>query len=81
MLDLQHNTNSEQFEPMTWRLAEGPPPERVLTALISCDKGHWCSLTNHTIAADGTVTPSLVCPTEDCGWHVFLRLVDWRESE
>ncbi len=80
MLDLQRNTNPDEFKPMTWRRCEGPPPDRAPTALISCDQGHVCSLTNHTIAADGTVTPSLVCPTDECGWHVFLRLVDWEPA-
>jgi ribosomal protein S27AE len=29
----------------------------------------------HTIAADGTVRPSVVCPR--CPWHTFIRLLDW----
>ena len=31
-------------------------------------------LKGHTVAADGTVTPSILCA---CGWHVFARLLDW----
>jgi uncharacterized OB-fold protein len=31
----------------------------------------------HQIAADGTVTPSVVCPHEHCEWHVFVRLSGW----
>jgi len=31
----------------------------------------------HQIAADGTVTPSLVCPHEPCTWHVMAKLAGW----
>lgn len=31
----------------------------------------------HTIAADGTVTPSVVCPYPPCTWHEWVRLGDW----
>ena len=33
-------------------------------------------MTLHTIAEDGTVNPSIVCPQEKC-WHVYGTLVDW----
>jgi hypothetical protein len=37
----------------------------------------------HTIHADGTVTPSVVCPRKradgtPCGWHEHIRLDDWK---
>lgn len=36
----------------------------------------------HTIHADGTVTPSVVCPHrrkgQPCGWHEHIRLDDWK---
>lgn len=38
--------------------------------------GERVRLTDHTVASDGAVTPSLVCPVE-CGWHVQARLVGW----
>lgn len=31
---------------------------------------------DHTIAADGAVTPSVVCPYE-CGFHEHVRLEGW----
>lgn len=31
----------------------------------------------HAIAADGTASPSVVCPYDACSWHVFVKLVDW----
>lgn len=33
-------------------------------------------LMDHAISADGSVTPSVVCP-EDCGFHEYIRLVGW----
>jgi hypothetical protein len=31
----------------------------------------------HTIAADGTVQPSMVCPHHGCTFHEFIRLDGW----
>lgn len=31
----------------------------------------------HTIAADGTVTPSTVCPEEGCTFHEWVILDGW----
>ena len=47
------------------------------TALVKCGNGHISSLSQHKITGDGTVTPSLDCPTELCGWHEHVRLLDW----
>jgi len=33
----------------------------------------------HQVAEDGTVTPSIVCPSSDCDWHVWGRLLCWKE--
>jgi hypothetical protein len=37
---------------------------------------------NHTVAQDGTVSPSLVCSNtrDGCAWHVFARLEGWPPS-
>lgn len=32
---------------------------------------------NHTVATDGTVTPSDVCPFPPCVFHDFIALDDW----
>ncbi len=32
----------------------------------------------HDIAADGLVTPSIVCPYKPCSWHVWGRLLGWK---
>jgi len=46
-------------------------------AKVWCPRGHYGYLDDHEIAADGTVTPSLVCPDDHCDWHVNGRLVGW----
>jgi hypothetical protein len=48
-------------------------------ALCTCAFGHTTRLTGyvHAVAADGTVTPSYVCPVTGCTFHEYVRLVDW----
>lgn len=49
------------------------------TATVSCpDCGRSASLSDHEIRADGTVTPSLVCPFDDCDFHAWVKLEGWR---
>lgn len=47
------------------------------SATVVCPAGHLGVLTDHTIADDGTVTPSVVCPEQGCGWHEHIRLGGW----
>lgn len=65
----------------TWGGGEGK------TISVKCANGHISTLwsrrdgkdsTHHTIADDGTVTPSVVCPREKCDWHENIVLVDWK---
>ena len=52
--------------------ADGP------TAFVTCPHcGDSASLSGHSIDASGRVTPSLVCPTDGCSWHVHVTLVGW----
>jgi hypothetical protein len=49
------------------------------TANVSCPKcGQIASLSQHTIEADGTVKPSLVCPYDGCSFHDHVKLKDWK---
>ena len=75
---LQRGLSTDRFEPLTWRKGAGPGG---LTALVSCSNGHIASLSDHEIAADGTVTPSLACPTDLCNFHESVRLVDWTPDD
>lgn len=62
-----------------WRPGIGPGARR--TASISCPGcGQVQTLSGHDIAADGTVTPSVVCHySDDCGFHEYITLEGWSE--
>ena len=48
------------------------------SADITCPKcGRIGSLMGHEVAADGSVTPSLVCPQDSCLFHRFGVLDGW----
>lgn len=50
----------------------------VRSASFTCPScGRVCSLSDHQIAEDGTVAPSVVCPYMDCDFHEFIRLEGW----
>lgn len=49
------------------------------SASVACAAcGKSATLTGHTIAASGEVSPSLQCPYGGCGWHVFVTLAGWQ---
>ena len=52
--------------------------ENVL-AHIWCEKGHCAILAadHHSVAPDGKVMPSCVCPRDKCTWHVYATLEGW----
>ena len=69
--------------PRTWRPVV-PHPDRPAAfaddfALVTCHRGHECMLSArvHRVAADGTVTPSCVCPVQGCDGHEFIVLGGW----
>ncbi len=47
------------------------------TAMMACSNGHVASLSDHEIAADGSVTPSVVCPETGCDFHEYVKLNGW----
>ena len=57
----------------TWR---GTFPD-AKSVRVSCPGCGSAGYLNHDVAADGTVTPSLVCPHSVCGFHEYVRLVGW----
>jgi hypothetical protein len=68
--------------PATWDYALRPrrkPPWTSDLALCTCPKGHTFRLSGdvHSVAADGKVHPSYVCPAAGCGFHEWVRLVGW----
>ncbi len=65
-----------RLTPGTWQGATLPDGTR--RALLACTRGHIASLSSHEIAADGTVTPSVVCPEDGCDFHEFVQLEGWK---
>lgn len=80
------------FDPLHWQSlqrimdkldAPGPPgwgrrEDGQLRARCAC--GLWMSARLHTIDDDGTVSASWYHPAGDamdCGWHVWIRFLDW----
>lgn len=69
-----------------------PPPPGAWLVLLKCEGGRSVHLTcgkcgkqtgtlaDHTIAADGTVTPSIGCPHDGYDWHIFGVLEGWAEA-
>lgn len=54
------------------------------SAIVWCPEcGRPLSCVNHTIAADGTISPSLGHPTEypACAWHTNPRLIGWENRQ
>lgn len=47
------------------------------TAWFRCANGHYGALTDHEVARDGTVSPSVECPEKECTFHETVRLEDW----
>lgn len=46
---------------------------------MRCPNGHVSSCDGHTIMVGGKVEPSVVCSAA-CGFHEYLRLLDWDEA-
>lgn len=71
------------------RIGENPPGGPWWTFLqdtetfqvqifMACAKGHRSFLSDgHTVADDGTVSPSVACTHLGCGWHKNVQLAKW----
>ncbi len=62
-------------KPLEWRpvtRSNGP-----LTATVTCSNNHDGLIGEHDIAGDGTVTPSVECTVDECGWHEHIKLEGW----
>lgn len=70
-----------------FRGASNPPPfswvpchsstMRRFKAQMTCPRGHGLVLKGHSVDAVGRVHPSVVCLTEGCDFHEFVRLSEW----
>ena len=61
-------------QPLTWW------PLLPDSATFVCSKGHFGRLTEHTIAADGAVSPSVECFVPGCGFHENIKLIGWKSK-
>lgn len=50
------------------------------SAAMECPRcGAWGTLLDHSIAPDGTVSPSVECVA--CGFHDHVKLVGWESGQ
>lgn len=54
-----------------------PSTMKRFKAQMTCPAGHSLTLRNHAVAADGRVYPSVVCMSENCGYHEVVQLDGW----
>jgi hypothetical protein len=58
--------------PLTWRWAKDN--EGMRHPIIVDSFRHNMQISKHTIAPDGTVSPSVVCDYKGCTFHEFIKL-------
>lgn len=69
-------TGRDRPPPLMWK--DCHPRTRVtFKAELTCSNGHSVSLRGHRVAADGRVSPSVICLTPGCSFHDFVRLEGW----
>jgi hypothetical protein len=66
----------ERPPPMHW-VACHPTTMNRFKATVTCPSGHLMTLRAHRVKADGIVSPSVVCPASECGFHEYVQLKDW----
>lgn len=72
MIELEQNND---YKPGTWK---GLKTDKGRSASVTCPKcGGLATLTDHNIDSNGGVTPSLVCPYDDCDFHDYVVLKGW----
>lgn len=76
MSGIEHDQNLSK--PNTW--ARWEYQSGRVCVVTRCANGHIGSLDDHTIASDGTVSPSVVCQHEGCTYHEFIQLVGWEAN-
>jgi hypothetical protein len=71
-------TQSNDYIPGTWK---GLKIEAGRSASLTCPEcENLAVLIDHEIKADGSVNPSVVCPTDGCKFHEFVILKDWKRG-
>jgi hypothetical protein len=75
MITLPRSTRSDPLDQGGWWPLGTPEGRSAVVRCPTC--GECATLTDHTIAADGTVSSSLQCPHDGCTFHDHVRLEGW----
>ncbi len=82
MISFKPSPSYDEDLPFTWRNYIDPDGKAFeINPVIVDSKNHYLSIHKHTIAPDGTVSPSVVCPAKDCGFHEFIKLEGWKGKQ
>lgn len=76
VLDLTQWAGPDRPPPLRWKDCN-PRTRATFKAEMTCSRGHAVSLRGHSIAADGLVSPSVVCLAPECDFHDYVRLTGW----
>jgi hypothetical protein len=86
LVEIPMRIGDDHYQTGTWHrfLAHTPEPEYrpFWSAMITCPEcGKFLNAINHTISADGQISPSLGHPVEypPCGWHTNPKLIGWEQ--
>lgn len=73
ILEIPKKLHDHQLSPH-WQLGTFEDETGVI---FTCPNGHGAWLMMHSIASDGRVNPSCICPKEGCDFHRWIRLENW----
>lgn len=76
MIDVPRHVGPDAQPSLSWKPVHASTRDRFKATLV-CSRGHKMTLRGHEIAADGTASPSVVCPVSGCDFHEFIRLDGW----
>lgn len=57
-----------------------PLTAHIFKATVTCTNGHGLVLKSHSVDADGTVRPSVVCLHPGCDFHELITLNNWTQG-
>lgn len=70
---------SNNYEPGTWK---GVRSDNERGASFTCPEcSRTGSLIDHEINESGEVRPSVVCPSDGCSFHEFVKLEGWKNEK
>lgn len=62
-----------------WKQCAGATVHRF-KAELTCPFGHGMTLKGHSVAANGFVSPSVVCHNGTCRFHEYVVLSGWDQG-